>query len=88
MHSCSMKPALVEAPDGFILRCSRGGERGLAKTKRKFAIAFKFITEKVQQWRRYRAAVRELSQLSDRDLADLGLCRAEIETVARKGARH
>ena len=42
------------------------------------------IAAKFNAWRRYRTSVRELSQLTDRELRDLGLTRAEIESVARK----
>jgi uncharacterized protein YjiS (DUF1127 family) len=45
------------------------------------------ITHKIQDWRRQRAAVRELSQLSDRELHDLGISRADIEYVTRNAAR-
>ena len=45
------------------------------------------ITAKIQQWRQYRASVRELSRLTDRELSDLGIGRADIEFVAKKGAR-
>ncbi|ACB96850.1 DUF1127 domain-containing protein [Beijerinckia indica] len=48
----------------------------------------KFIAKKIQEWRRYRTCVRELSQLSERELADLGLCHAEIPEIAREIARH
>ncbi|HTR13449.1 MAG TPA: DUF1127 domain-containing protein [Roseiarcus sp.] len=44
------------------------------------------ISEKLQAWRRYRDAVRELSQLSDRELADIGIRRGDIEEVAREAA--
>jgi uncharacterized protein YjiS (DUF1127 family) len=44
------------------------------------------ITHKIQEWRRYRASVRELSRLSERELHDLGLNRADIEYVAKKSA--
>ncbi|MBV1703443.1 MAG: DUF1127 domain-containing protein [Hyphomicrobiales bacterium] len=37
-------------------------------------------------WRRYRESVRELSQLSDRELADLGIARSDIEFIARGAA--
>jgi hypothetical protein len=47
-------------------------------------MTLKSITEKFNAWRRYRTSVRELSQLTDRELRDLGLTRAEIESVARK----
>lgn len=49
------------------------------------------IVSNLRKWREYRAnerhiwnAVRELSKMSDRDLRDLGIDRADIETVARQ----
>ncbi len=44
----------------------------------------KTISEKLSAWRRYRDAVRELSQLSDRELCDIGVRRGEIETLVRQ----
>jgi len=44
------------------------------------------VLAKLRNWKRYRETVRELSRLSDRDLADLGISRFEIETVARSTA--
>ncbi len=38
-------------------------------------------------WRRYRETVNELSHLSDRDLSDLGIARADIPHVARRNVR-
>ena len=46
----------------------------------------KTLTAKLHAWRRFRESVRELSRLSDRDLNDLGIGRADIESVARQGA--
>lgn len=43
----------------------------------------KTISEKLNAWRRYREAVRELSQLSDRELNDIGIRRGDIEYVVR-----
>jgi uncharacterized protein YjiS (DUF1127 family) len=37
-----------------------------------------------RNWRRYRETVNELTRLSNRDLSDLGIARADIHTVARK----
>ncbi|HEX4767125.1 MAG TPA: DUF1127 domain-containing protein [Lichenihabitans sp.] len=48
---------------------------------------FKTIATKVAAWRRYRDSVRELSRLSDRELSDLGIGRADIETVVRQSFR-
>jgi uncharacterized protein YjiS (DUF1127 family) len=35
-----------------------------------------------QAWKRYGEAVRELSYLSDRELADIGVNRSEIQRLA------
>jgi uncharacterized protein YjiS (DUF1127 family) len=40
------------------------------------------IAEKLAAWRRYREAVRELSQLSDRELEDIGVRRGDIPFIA------
>jgi uncharacterized protein YjiS (DUF1127 family) len=47
-------------------------------------MSIKSITNWFESWKRYRAAVRELSHLTDRELADLGLQRSEIDLVARQ----
>jgi uncharacterized protein YjiS (DUF1127 family) len=41
------------------------------------------IISRVQSYLRYRETVRQLSQLSDRELDDLGIRRGEIASVAR-----
>ncbi len=41
----------------------------------------------VQTWRQYGAAVRELSSLNDRELADLGITRSDIPQVAWEHVR-
>jgi len=43
--------------------------------------SLKTIVEKLNAWRRYREAVRELSQLSDRELEDIGIRRGDIHFV-------
>jgi uncharacterized protein YjiS (DUF1127 family) len=35
-----------------------------------------------RMWSRYQQGVRELSQLSDRELADIGVARSEITAIA------
>lgn len=39
-----------------------------------------------RRWARMRNTIRELSQLTDRDLADLGISRSDIRFVAKKHA--
>jgi uncharacterized protein YjiS (DUF1127 family) len=46
--------------------------------------SIKTITEKLNAWRRYRDAVRELTQLSDRELSDIGIRRGDIEFIVRR----
>jgi uncharacterized protein YjiS (DUF1127 family) len=36
----------------------------------------------LRQWRRYNASLRELNQLGDRELADLGISRSDIPRIA------
>ena len=45
------------------------------------------IVKSYNNWRNYRTAVAELSGLSNRSLADLGIARADIRAVARKAAQ-
>jgi uncharacterized protein YjiS (DUF1127 family) len=48
--------------------------------------SLKTIGEKLNAWRRYRDAVRELSQLTDRELQDIGVHRGDIQFLARQAA--
>jgi uncharacterized protein YjiS (DUF1127 family) len=41
----------------------------------------------LQAWRHYGVAVRELSNLNDRELADIGITRSDIPQVAWHHAR-
>jgi uncharacterized protein YjiS (DUF1127 family) len=45
-----------------------------------------YILSKVRAYMRYRDTVRELSQLSDRELDDLGISRFQIDSIAREHA--
>jgi uncharacterized protein YjiS (DUF1127 family) len=44
------------------------------------------IIARIRGYMRYRASVRALSHLSERELADIGLSRGDIEVVARETA--
>jgi len=62
----------------FLLQALSLLEKGVEMT------TLKTIAEKLTAWRRYREAVRELSQLSDRDLSDIGIRRGDIEYIVRR----
>jgi uncharacterized protein YjiS (DUF1127 family) len=40
----------------------------------------------LQAWRRYNQSLNELSRLGDRELADIGISRSDIPSVAWKSA--
>ena len=44
------------------------------------------LSERFARYRTYRQTLSELASLTDRDLADLGLHRADIRSVARDAA--
>jgi len=46
--------------------------------------SIKYIARKLDAWRRYREVVHELSQMSDYQLADIGIHRWDIEIIARQ----
>ena len=45
-------------------------------------IMFTSIVRRYQAWRRYETVRRELSHLTDRKLADIGISRSDIERIA------
>jgi uncharacterized protein YjiS (DUF1127 family) len=45
-----------------------------------------YILSKIRAYKVYRQTVQELAQLSDRELADLGIARFDIARVARKAS--
>ncbi|HEY8579547.1 MAG TPA: DUF1127 domain-containing protein [Beijerinckiaceae bacterium] len=49
-------------------------------------MSIKSLVSWIDAWRRYRTAVAELSQLSERELSELGLSRADISGVARRSS--
>jgi len=46
------------------------------------------IIDYLHAWKRYGLAVRELSSLNDRELADIGITRSDIPRLAWEHAKH
>lgn len=44
----------------------------------------KGVVESVRSWRRRRVCLRELMQLTDHELAELGILRADIPAIVRQ----
>ncbi len=45
------------------------------------------FSQKLASWRRYRQIVRELSSMSDHELADIGVARCDIASIAHASVR-
>ena len=48
---------------------------------------FETLKTRINTWKRYNRTVSELAALSNRELADLGIMRADINRIAREAAR-
>ncbi|HYA04357.1 MAG TPA: DUF1127 domain-containing protein [Xanthobacteraceae bacterium] len=46
------------------------------------------LVRRFRDWKRYGIAMQELSQLSDRELADIGITRGDIPRIAWEHSRH
>ena len=68
---CIWRPYLLFKRGGFLTLFKGMTTRLLAH-----------ITRFLRQWRRYNSSVRELSQLGDRELADMGISRSDIPRIA------
>jgi uncharacterized protein YjiS (DUF1127 family) len=61
--------------------CSGHVDSGFGRTG-KVQTMFLAIVRFIQSWKSYNSALRELSLLSDRELADVGISRSDIPRVA------
>jgi uncharacterized protein YjiS (DUF1127 family) len=52
------------------------------KSKRKRPVMFASIVRFIREWKRYNQSLSELSRLCDRELADIGISRSDIQRVA------
>ena len=83
-----LKTGYQPAASRTMLHCSGGVIRAAGSFNKEGRMTpIKSITEKLSAWRRYREAVRELSQLTDRELEDIGVRRGDIPFIAAGSAR-
>ncbi|HEY1473868.1 MAG TPA: DUF1127 domain-containing protein [Pseudolabrys sp.] len=64
----------------------RSDGRRKAGSKRKKTTMFAALVRFVREWKRYNQSLNELSRLGDRELADIGINRSEIQRVAWNAA--
>jgi len=48
---------------------------------------FAALVRMIREWKRYNRSVAELSRLGDRELADIGISRSDIQRVAWSAAQ-
>jgi uncharacterized protein YjiS (DUF1127 family) len=72
-----------EANDMAYLTQTRAADHGF---RARIATLFAQYGERVERYRLYRNTVRELEQLSGRELADLGIHSSQIDAIAYEAA--
>jgi uncharacterized protein YjiS (DUF1127 family) len=85
LHRCGATLLLFIRPNFPILRAVQASRRA-AGNKRKRPSMFANIVHFVRKWNRYNRSMAELSRLGDRELADIGISRSDIQRVAWKAA--
>lgn len=90
--SCSAAFFLFKRPEMTILTVTRftgadvNGPVPVLKGKR--PAMFTTLIRFIHQWKQYNRSLNELSRLGDRELADIGIGRSDIQAVAWKSAHH
>lgn len=83
MISCTAAILLQRTQIAPYFACDSGGNAG-ETTKPMLSPVIRFF----QSWKRYGLAMQELSQLSDRELADIGITRSDIPRIASQQSHH
>lgn len=52
------------------------------------SIVWENLNKSLQAQKKHRQTIKELNQLTDKDLADIGLCRGDINAVAKGSVDH
>jgi uncharacterized protein YjiS (DUF1127 family) len=68
------------------LQNTKAPRKRASKERKGFTMFVTLILKRINAWRRYRANLRELGQLTDRELEDIGLSRSNLDHAARMGA--
>ena len=81
MHICGAAICLLQCTIDPYLRCNVKFQQGTLEKERSTTMLVAIINF-LQAWRRYNTSLRELYQLGDRELADIGISRSDIPRVA------
>lgn len=83
MHSCLSGLPLTKEAASIYMQCSKTGRWSPPPGRETMFTSL--ILAKIKAYFTYRATVRELSRLTDRELDDIGVARFQIEGLARRG---
>ena len=83
--SCGATLALFRAAQIPIFRATNSTGPGPGLDRRGTAM-FAALVRLIREWKRYNRSVLELSRLGDRELADIGISRSDIQRVAWNAA--
>lgn len=90
--SCSAAFFLLKRPDMTILVVTRFTGTAIKQQvpvlERKRTPMFATLIRFIHRWKQYNRSLNELSRLGDRELADIGIGRSDIQAVAWKSAHH
>ena len=87
LHICSAAFCLLQCTIGsYVLSDISSPAEGRTKKGKKTMLVA--LINFLQAWRRYNNSLRELYQLGDRELADIGISRSDIPRVAWDTATH
>jgi uncharacterized protein YjiS (DUF1127 family) len=87
LHSCALKAVAFRFNLLSTTHNAASGGEIQPSLKRTHAMIFSTLMQTYGDWRRFNANLRELSHLSDSELADLGITRADIYRLAWDNAR-
>jgi uncharacterized protein YjiS (DUF1127 family) len=83
--SCTAAKSMVQRTVEPIFPCDSGAFAGTAG-ERNHKTMLTSIARLYQAWKRHEAVRRELSHLTDRELADIGITRSDIDRIASEEA--
>jgi uncharacterized protein YjiS (DUF1127 family) len=86
MHDCGAAWNLLQCAMEPYLTTNQGRAMGPARPGGKVTTMLVAILNFLRAWRRYNASLKELSQLGDRELADIGITRSDIPRIAWESA--
>lgn len=83
-HDSGPFPSLLDSMKSLICSASEQVQHRLpAEAPESGPMFTSLLLSKIRTYLKYRETVRELSRLSDRELADVGISRFQIDGVAR-----